>query len=176
MMMMMRLTLMMVMMLFMLFSFRHLIIFQIRIIYTHVLLLMQAAVLISKQGSNFIGVIKTSHSLFPKDYLQLVLGPLPAGSRLALKAIVDGEDLFAIGYKYNRKKVLFLVTNSRVADLHDGEPYLQRWADDHGNLCSRAVQRPAVISRYFRDSPKVDNHNQARQHDLALEELWLTQD
>jgi len=130
----------------------------------------------SKQGSNFIGVIKTSHSLFPKDYLQSILGPLPAGSRLALKANVEGEDLFAIGYKYNRRKVLFFVTNSRVADLLDGDPYLQRWADEHGNLCSRAIQRPAVLSRYFKDSPKVDNHNQARQHDLALEELWLTQD
>ncbi len=158
------------------FSFRQHIFFQISIIYTHVLLLMQAVVLISKQGSKFIGVIKTSHSLFPKDYLQLVLGPLPAGSRLALINIVDGEDIFAIGYKYNRGEVLFFVTNSRVADFHDGEPYLQRWADDHGNLCSRAVHRPAILSRYFKDSPKLDNHNHARQHDLALEELWLTQD
>ena len=48
--------------------------------------------------------------------------------------------------------------------------------DDHGNLCTRNVPRPALISRYFKDSPKVDNHNQARQHDLGLEELWGTQD
>ncbi len=132
--------------------------------------------MLSKRGVNFIGVIKTAHALFPKDYIQQLLGPLPAASRIVLKAAVEGEDLYAVGYKYNRKKVLFFVCTAGVADLHDGVPYMQRWADENGNLCTRDVPRPAVISRYFKDSPKVDNHNQARQHDLALEEIWLTQD
>ena len=30
---------------------------------------MQTAVAMSKRGLNFIGVIKQSHSLFPKDYI-----------------------------------------------------------------------------------------------------------
>lgn len=137
---------------------------------------MQAAVAMSKRGLNFIGVIKQAHSLFPKDYLQDILQPLPAASRLVLTANVDGQDLVAVGYKYNRRKVLFFVSTAGVADITDGEPYVQRWADEHMNLCTREVPRPALISRYFSDSPKVDNHNQSRQHDLALEELWLTQD
>ena len=141
-----------------------------------VVLLLQTAVMMSKRGLNFIGVIKTAHALFPKDYIQQLLGPLPTSSRISLQANVDGEELYAVGYKYNRKKVLFFVCTAGVADLKDGEPYIQRWADDNGNLCTRDVPRPTVISRYFKDSPKVDNHNQARQHDLALEELWLTQD
>ena len=93
-----------------------------------------------------------------------------------LTANVDGEDLVAVGYKYNRRKVLFFVATAGVADITDGEPYIQRWADEHMNLYTREVARPALISRYFKDSPKVGNHNQSRQHDLALEELWLTQD
>mmetsp|Transcript_6315 Transcript_6315/g.13830 ORF Transcript_6315/g.13830 Transcript_6315/m.13830 type:complete len:115 (-) Transcript_6315:133-477(-) len=38
------------------------------------------------------------------------------------------------------------------------------------------VERPTLVSQYFKDSPKVDNHNQTRQHELALEEEWQTQD
>ena len=85
--------------------------------------------------------------------------------------MVDSVDLVAIGYKYNRRKVLFFIATSGVADILNGDSYVQRWADDHGNLCTRNVPRPTLISRYFKDSPKVDNHNQARQHDLGLEEL-----
>jgi hypothetical protein len=128
----------------------------------------------SKKGINFIGVIKTAHAYNPKDYIQHLLGPLPAGSRIVFRSDDEGEDLYAIGYKYNHKKVLFFVCTAGVADLDDGVPYMQRWADDNGNLCTRDVPRHGVISHYFKDSPKVDNHKQARQHDLALEEIWLT--
>ena len=38
------------------------------------------------------------------------------------------------------------------------------------------MRRPAIITKYFKSSPKVANHNQRRQHTLALEEEWLTQD
>ena len=124
---------------------------------------------LSKSGHDFIGVIKIGHALFPKQFLQETLGPLPSSSRLVLTATVDDVNLVAIGYKYNRRKVLFFIATSGVADIKNGDPYVQRWADEHGNLCTRDVPRPALISRYFKDSPKVDNHNQARQHDLGLE-------
>ena len=137
---------------------------------------MQTAVGMSERGKNLIAVVKQAHKHYPKDYLKNILQPLPAASRLVMTANVAGQDLVAIGYKYNRRKVLFFVVTAGVADITDGEPYVQRWADEHMNLCTREVPRPALISRYFSDSPKVDNHNQSRQHDLALEELWLTQD
>jgi hypothetical protein len=113
--------------------------------------------MLSKKGINFIGGIKTAHALYPKDYIQLLLGPLLAGSRIVLRADVEGEDLYDVGYKYNRKKVLFFVCIA--FDVNDGVPYMQRWADENSNLCTRDVPRPSVISRYFKDSPKVDNHN-----------------
>ena len=121
--------------------------------------LLQVVVELSKRGHNFIGVIKQSHALYPKDYLQELLGPLPAGSKLILTSNVDGEDLVVVGYKYNRRKVLFFVATAEVAGIRDGEPYIQRWADEHGKLCTREVPRLALISRYFANSPKVDNHN-----------------
>jgi hypothetical protein len=132
--------------------------------------------MLSKKGINVIDVMKTAHAFHPKDYIQQLLGPLPTGSRIVLRADVEGEDLYAVGYKYNRKKVIFFLCTAGLADLNDEVPFMQRWADDNGNLCTRDVPRPGVISRYFKGSLKVDNHNQARQHDLALEEIWLTYD
>ena len=126
--------------------------------------------MLSKKDINFIGVIKPANALYPKDNIHQLMGPLPTGCRFVLRADVEGEDLYTVGYKYNRKKFLFFVCTVGVADVNDGVPYMQRLADENGNLCTRDVPLHSVISRYFKDSPKVDNHNQARQHDLALTE------
>mmetsp|Transcript_30790 Transcript_30790/g.87072 ORF Transcript_30790/g.87072 Transcript_30790/m.87072 type:complete len:291 (-) Transcript_30790:11-883(-) len=124
----------------------------------------------------FIGNVKTSHANYPKAYMEKVLQPLPAGSRLVMKSTVDGVDLMAIGYKYNRRKVLSFVATLGAGVTTDGEPYIQKWADNHGNVLTRPVPRPSIISTYFSNSPRVDNHNQSRQHDLGLEEMWPTKD
>jgi hypothetical protein len=59
----------------------------------------------------------------------------------------------------------------------DGNPCIQSWADDNGNIATCAVSRSHVLSNYFERSPRVvDIHNQSRQHELATEEAWLTQD
>ena len=57
----------------------------------------------------FIGSVKTAHSLYPKNYIDNVLVPLPAGARIVLEGTVDGVQLLAIGYKYNSRKVLCFV-------------------------------------------------------------------
>jgi hypothetical protein len=57
-----------------------------------------------------------------------------------------------------------------------GVPYVMRYTDGYGNLCTRDVERPDVISTFFQDSNVIDTHNQCRQHNLALEKKWLTKD
>eukprot|EP00873_Tetraselmis_striata_P019891 jgi/Tetstr1/440155/TSEL_028512.t2 len=130
----------------------------------------KAAVQVGKMGRHFIGVVKTGHGLFPKAFLKSHLASAPAGSMVALSAIVDGVDLMAVGYKYNMRKVLFFVATAGAGALEDGNPYIQRWADDFGNTVTRSIPRLSVLSNYFERSPGVDNHNQSRRHDLALEE------
>lgn len=139
----------------------------------------QTAVALSHAKRAFIGAVKTAHSLYPKKYIENVLGPLPAGARIVLEGTVDGVQLLAIGYKYNRRKVLCFVATKGAGVTTNAQPYLQslqRWADIHGNVITKEIPRPAIISEYFSVSPKIDNHNQSRQSDLALEECWLTQD
>ncbi len=82
--------------------------------------------MLSNRGVNFIGGINIAHALYPMDYIRQLLGPLPSGFIIALQAVVEGEDLYALGNKYNRKKVLFFVCTAGVADMNDGVPYMQR--------------------------------------------------
>jgi hypothetical protein len=119
---------------------------------------------------HFTGVVKTSHGLSPKAFLQESLSTAPAWIGVHLNTIVEGVQLVATGYKYNRHKVLFLISTVGAGCMADGNLYTQRWADDNGNIGSRAFSRPHVVSNYFERSPRVDNHNLSRQHGLAMEE------
>ena len=63
---------------------------------------------------------------------------------------------------------------TKVADSsQEGDPYEARFPHRYGNVCTRLVRRPEVISTYFKYTNEVDLHNQARQFDAALEKSWL---
>jgi hypothetical protein len=57
-----------------------------------------------------------------------------------------------------------------------GEPYEMKYTDSFGNVCTCKVERPDVLSKFFKDSNKLDAHNHARQDCLGLEKDWVTQD
>ena len=89
---------------------------------------------------------------------------------------MNGTELFAIGYRYNCKKTLLFVTTELAGQTTKGTSYEMKFANEDGNIHMRQVDRPDVISKFFKDSNKVDNHNQSRQYDLALEKKWVTDD
>ena len=120
--------------------------------------------------------IKTGHRFFPKEYIEQTLAPLPAGARIVLTATVEGVALVALGYKYNRKKVLSFVMTRGAGRTTDGEPYIQKYCSKTTRqVRQRSVGRPHIISQYFRHSALIDNHNQARQGLLQLEKAWVVQ-
>ncbi len=82
-----------------------------------------SAIALAKTGLHFIGVVKMGHALYPKQFLREIVCPLPSSSRLVLTTTVDDVDLVAIGYKYNRRKVLFFIATSGAADILYGIPY-----------------------------------------------------
>jgi hypothetical protein len=57
-----------------------------------------------------------------------------------------------------------------------GNPYVMRFTDGFGNLCTRDVECLDVISTFFENSNVIDSHNQCRQSNLALGKKWLTKD
>ncbi len=58
----------------------------------------------------------------------------PGGIFLTLEATVDSVPLLAIGYKYNRKKVLFFVATCGSGTFEDGVPYEQKIPEQYGNV------------------------------------------
>ncbi|MGH7973928.1 MAG: hypothetical protein ACREBR_00280 [bacterium] len=130
-----------------------------------------------RRGMKCVMQIKTGHRLFPKKDIEAILKNNPGGVHIVLKGKhPNGVPLVAIGYKYNSKTVLHFVMTEDAGSTALGKCYEMKYPDLHGNVCVRHVERPAVISNFFRDSNVIDTHNHARQSELALEKKWATQD
>jgi hypothetical protein len=128
-----------------------------------------------KCNSRFVGVVKTAHGRYPKLFLEQKMKNWPAGSHLVLEGTtLTGVRLLAIGYKYNKRKVLCFIATATAGHTEQGEPYKAKWIGDNGEKFMKTVPRPDVIARYFRFSNGIDKHNHARQGILALEEQWVT--
>ena len=125
---------------------------------------------------NFIGIVKTAHSFFPKKWLENKMKNWPAGSSLVLEGRKDGVDMLAIGYKYCKRKVISFIATKGSGHTEPGIPYEARWKDENGATMYKEVERPDIISRYFTNSNVIDVGNQSRQHDLRLEQHWITAD
>ena len=126
---------------------------------------------VCKLGHHACFNIKNGHSRVPRAFLEDQMKDFPGGTWIVLEGHAEKEDvdLVCIGYKYNKKKVLIFVTTKGAGSTNPGEPYVARFPDKFGNVCSREVGRPEILSNYFKYSNCVDLHNQARQFDLALE-------
>jgi hypothetical protein len=60
---------------------------------------------------------------------------------------MEGFQLVATCYKYNRRQVLFLISTVGAGGMADGNHYTQRWADDNDNIVTRAISRPHVCCK-----------------------------
>jgi Transposase IS4 len=127
-------------------------------------------------GCNFIGVVKNSHSKYPKVFLEKTMAEWPGGSHLVLETTIDGVDVVAVGYKYNKKRVNCFVFSKGSGHTEPGECYEVKWKDDNGNTRHRDVPRPQVVANYYKNSNTIDVFNQSRQHHLRLEKYWITED
>lgn len=130
-------------------------------------------------GHEWIGPVKTARKLFPKDEIEGIMKNWPGGSFLVLEEVYpqagnEQPTLLAIGYKYNARKVLCFVATKNAGSTSLGKPYSAKFLDSFGNLVSRPVDRPKIISNYFTYCNAIDVHNQLRQYHLALEKCWVT--
>ena len=137
----------------------------------------RTAMEIGARGGQAVLQVKVNKGLYPKDLIDDALKDAPGGLSFVLTGIApNGVRLVAIGYRYSVKTTLFFVMTDNAGTTKPGEPYMMKYTDGYGNLCSREVERPAVISDFFKDSNTVDRHNQSQQYDLAIEKAWVTQD
>jgi len=129
------------------------------------------------RGHEGVFQIKTYHASYPKEFIEEALKDAPGGIFVALEGTTKDEvQLIALGYRYSRKTILFFILTKNAGTTTLGEPYHMKYTDSFGNVCTRYVDRPEVISNFFASSNKIDTHNQLRQDCLKLEKKWITQD
>ena len=116
-------------------------------------------------------MVKNCSTLFPKAGISEVMADWPGGTYVVFHC--EELDLYAIGYKYNKKKVLHFIMTPGAGSTAPGEAYQVRYSDGFGNLNTRSVLRPQVVTDYFKGSNVIDIHNQLRQSMLGLE-AWET--
>lgn len=129
-----------------------------------------------KLNSHYIGVVKTNHANYPKQFLLKTMSEWPAGSHLVLEATSDNVPLLAVGYKYNSRKVHCFVATKGAGHTEKGVSYMAGWKDENGNTLTQRVPRPEIVSKYYSRSNIIDKGNQARQSTLKLEKHWITTD
>ena len=135
----------------------------------------KTAVQVAEYG-NFIGIVKTAHSFYPKQWLEEKMKGWPGGSHLVLEGTKDNIPLIAIGYKYNKKKVICFIATKGSGHTEPGQPYEATWKDENGGNMVRYVNQPQLVALYFGASNIIDKGNQSRQSDLRLEKHWVTND
>ena len=90
------------------------------------------------------------------------------------RAEKEDVPLACIGYKYNLKNVLVFLSTKGARSTQPREPFLAKFPDKFGNVCTREVAQPEIISNYFNKSNMMDSHNQAWQAKLALKKMGNT--
>ena len=138
--------------------------------------LVNAVLAATERGSHLVCVVKTNTNRYPKKFLESTMQKWPPGSHLLLQAFIEGKFVYDLGYKYSKKKVICFLFNKGAGHTEDGDPYIAKWKDPHGNTVRRFVKRPDVVAKYFQNSNTVDMHNHARQGELQLEKAWITTD
>jgi hypothetical protein len=127
------------------------------------------------RGHEGVFQVKQYHALFPKEFIEDALKEAPGGVHIVLQGITRDEvKLVAIGYRYSCKTTLHFVLTENAGDTSEGDPYEMKYTDTYGNICTRYVDRPEVVSKFFASSNAIDTHNQLCQDLLQLEKTWLT--
>jgi len=136
----------------------------------------KTAIELSRRGQEGVFQIKTGHRGYPKAFIEDAMKGMPGGVWLVMEGINKRTDekLIAVGYRYSTKKTLCFVMTPGAGSTRKGAPYEMKFPTDHGNVGVRHVDRPDVISKYFKDSNCVDRHNQVRQFKLRIEKGWVT--
>ena len=101
---------------------------------------------IMPNGHHSVFVVKTAHSRSPKKFLDEQMKDMPGDKWIVLGATVDKERLLCVGYKYNKKNILIYMCSRGAGSTEPGIPYEARLPDKYGDICTRRVARPQVVS------------------------------
>ena len=95
----------------------------------------KAAAAIAENDMQCVLQVKTSHTLFPKTYIENALANTPGGVHIVLKGRhPNGRLLIAMGYRYSAKKTLFFIMTEGAGSTLPGTPYEMKFTDEFDNV------------------------------------------
>ena len=77
----------------------------------------KSAVAVAEAGHHCVFAVKTAHSRSPKKWMEETMKDMPGGVWITMAGECKrtGVELFCLGYKYNKKKVLVFMCTKGVA-------------------------------------------------------------
>eukprot|EP01043_Picozoa_sp_COSAG02_P014053 COSAG02_NODE_573_length_20153_cov_11.609305_2_plen_795_part_00 len=140
------------------------------------------AILARKLGYDFTGIVKGKTWLFPIAEFRSIAQDLKRGEWRTATTTIDGVDLLAVVYRFSYagkdrgkdRGCNFLI--STTGSTTPGPDYAAHWSDENGHVHFTSLPRPLIVGDYFSKATIVDDHDNARQHKLAIEEAWATSD
>ena len=129
-------------------------------------------------GVDYCGTVKTIHKGFCLNTLEKLTNDWLGGSYLVMKItprFPGGIPLLDIGYKYNYRNILGLISTEGDESNEPGDPYLSSFPDIYSNVSVHPVVHHHLLGRYLNTCNTIDNHNRMWQSDIALYKYWVTQ-
>ena len=127
--------------------------------------------------AELIGMVKENTEVLCKDTIGNFTKDWPGGSYLVLWSqpmVTRERQIIAIGYKYNKRKVIYFIVIENAGIIQEGLPYLSQYLDQFTNVAIFPVARPLVTSQLFGAVNEVDSHK-SKQSDLELDKFQVTQ-
>ena len=118
-------------------------------------------------GVSLIGMVNKNTKVFFKYIIENLTKDWLGGYYLVLRSkymVPRRRPLISIGYKYNERKVLYVIITENAWSTQAGFPIL----DQFSNVSTCPVACPLAVYKFFDSVNEVDSHNKSRQSGLAL--------
>ena len=133
--------------------------------------------LMKKKGIHSTFIVKQNLNYCPTEVIHSILiarhKTRPAGHWVVMKSEISGVDIFLLVYAYSNKRVAYFISTCGTTVRHSVD-YKSCYEDGYGNPTFKLLPRPAIAHFLYEFLPLIDEHNKARQSNLALEETWPT--
>ena len=130
------------------------------------------------EGLNYCETANKSNKVFFLATFEKFMKEWTGGYRIVIKStpIITGYiPLMSIGYKYNYRKVLGIITTEGYGSTETGDPYLYHFSESYSNVSILPVFKPLVIGRGLNSCNEIFHHNSMQHSDTALDKYCLTQ-
>ena len=118
---------------------------------------MKTAMEIEIHGNEAVVQVKTNSGLYPKQFIEDALADAPRGISIVLAGVAPSKQrMIAVSYHYSHKTTLFFVMTAGAGSKKPGHPYIMKYTDRYGNLCTQEVECPELISDFFECSNTIN--------------------